>query len=49
LLLGKYAWEKGGIHTGFWWESEKERDKQKGKWEDNIKVDLREIGWGDMD
>jgi hypothetical protein len=31
-----------GTHIGFWWESQKER-------EDNIRMDLREIGWGGMD
>jgi hypothetical protein len=29
------------MHIGYWWESQKERDH----WEDNIKMDLREIGW----
>jgi hypothetical protein len=30
------------MHIGYWWESQKERDH----WEDqdNIKMDLREIG-----
>jgi hypothetical protein len=39
------------MHIGYWWESQKERDCK----EDqdvcgltNIKVDLREIGWDDM-
>jgi hypothetical protein len=26
---------------GYWWEIQKERDH----WVDNIKMDLREIGW----
>jgi hypothetical protein len=30
-----------GMHIGFWWETQ--------NWEDNIKTDLREIGWGGMD
>jgi hypothetical protein len=35
------------MHIGYWWENKKERDH----WEDqdvgvdNIKMDLREIGW----
>jgi hypothetical protein len=40
------------MHIGYWWESQKERDH----WEDqdvggwnNIKMDLREIGWDGMD
>jgi hypothetical protein len=38
-----------GMHIGYWWESQKKRDR----WEDqdvggwkNIKIDLRDIGWG---
>jgi hypothetical protein len=40
-----------GMHIEFWWERQTERDH----WEeldvggeDNTKMDLREIGWGDM-
>jgi hypothetical protein len=36
-----------GMHIGFWWEIQKERDHV--VWEDNIKMDLREIGWDVMD
>jgi hypothetical protein len=35
------------MHIGYWWESQKERAR--GRWVDNIKVDLREIAWGRMD
>jgi hypothetical protein len=40
-----------GMHIGFWWEGLKERTirKPRRRWEDNIKMDLREIGWGGMD
>jgi hypothetical protein len=39
-----------GMHIGYWWESHKERDRrQRRRWVDNIKMDLREIGWGGMD
>jgi hypothetical protein len=31
------------MHIGYWWENQKER------WADNIKMDLREIGWDFMD
>jgi hypothetical protein len=34
-----------GMHIGYWWESQKERDH----WVENIKMDLREIGWNGMD
>jgi hypothetical protein len=30
------------MHIGYWWESQKVRDH-------NIRMDLREIGWDDMD
>jgi hypothetical protein len=34
-----------GMCMGFWWESQKEEIT---RWEDNIKMDLREIQWGDI-
>jgi hypothetical protein len=44
------------MHTGFWWESQRgeaERDRPLGRpryrWENNIKIDLWEIGLGGMD
>jgi hypothetical protein len=41
-----------GMHIGYWWESQKERDHYEDivrpMWVDNIKMDLREIGWGGM-
>jgi hypothetical protein len=35
-----------GMHIGFWWGSKKKRDNLT-RWEDNIKMDLREKRWGD--
>jgi hypothetical protein len=35
------------MHIGYWWESQKERIP-KSRWVDNIKMDLREIGWDGM-
>jgi hypothetical protein len=32
------------MHLGFWWGNQKER----ARWEDNIKIDLKEVGWGAM-
>jgi hypothetical protein len=36
------------MHIGYWWEIQKERDhwgRPRRRWVDNIKIDLREIGW----
>jgi hypothetical protein len=36
------------MHTGYWWESQKERDpsgRPRHAWVHNIKIDLRKIGW----
>jgi hypothetical protein len=40
------------MHTGYWWESQKERDHwedPRRRWVNNIKMDLREIGWDEVD
>jgi hypothetical protein len=42
------------MHIGYWWESQKEREKRplgrpRSRWVDNIKMDLRDIGWDGMD
>jgi len=37
------------VHTGFWWENLRERDHLEDPgmmWEDNIKMDIQEVGWG---
>jgi hypothetical protein len=52
--MGRKCSTHGGglkMHIEFWWERRKERDHRKSRcmWEDNIKMDLREIGLGDMD
>jgi hypothetical protein len=44
----QHEWGRRGMHIGYWWESQKERDH----WEDqdvDIKMDLREIGWNGVD
>jgi hypothetical protein len=41
-----------GIHTRFWWESQKERDplgKPRCTRKDNINTNLKDTGWGGMD
>jgi hypothetical protein len=42
------AWERKGMHTGSWLESQKERDHYKDRpmREDNFKINLTEIGRG---
>jgi hypothetical protein len=37
------------MYIGYWWESQKERvGRLRSRSVDNIKMDLREIGWGGM-
>jgi hypothetical protein len=43
---------RGGMHIGYWWESQKEGGplgRPRRRWVDNIKMDLREIGWVGID
>jgi alpha-glucosidase (family GH31 glycosyl hydrolase) len=40
-----HAWERRVKCTGFWWESQKERDDLKDQGVDGIRMDLREIDW----
>jgi hypothetical protein len=40
------------VFTGFWWETLREREQLGGprhRWEDNIKMDIQEVGCGGMD
>jgi hypothetical protein len=34
------------VHTGFWWTDLREGNHLGDRWEDNIKMDLQEVGWG---
>jgi hypothetical protein len=37
------------VYTGFWWGNLRERDHLENpgvRWEDNIKKDIYEVGWG---
>jgi hypothetical protein len=42
------AWERRRKRTEFWWDSQKERPlgRPRCRWEDGIRIDLRETGWG---
>jgi hypothetical protein len=39
------------VYTGFWWGDLKKRElgRRSSRWEDNIKIDLKEVGWRVMD
>jgi hypothetical protein len=38
------------MHIGYWWESQKRPlGRPIRRWVDNIKMDLRAIGWDDVD
>jgi len=46
------VWVRGEVHTGFWRvkpEGKKPLGKPRRRWEDNIKMDLQEVGRGGMD
>jgi hypothetical protein len=39
------------MNIGFWWERQNgtSPERPRRRWEDDTKMDLREIGWGGMD
>jgi hypothetical protein len=39
---------RGEVHIGFWWGNLRERPlgRPRRRWENNIKLDLQEVGWG---
>jgi hypothetical protein len=42
----------GEVHTGLWWRKLRERNHLEDggcRWEDNIKMDVQQLGWGGMD
>ena len=42
-----HVWGMGEGCTGFWWGNLRERDhlgRPRRRWEDNIKMDLKEVG-----
>jgi hypothetical protein len=47
---GNVVGKRTGMLSGFWWESQKRPvGRRRCRWENNIKMDLRELGWGCMD
>jgi hypothetical protein len=39
-----------GMHIGYWWECQKRPlGRPRRSWVDNIKMDLKEIGWDGVD
>jgi hypothetical protein len=46
-----HTWERDEIHTKFWLEYLERRalGRSRHRWEDNIRMKLREIGWEDVD
>jgi len=46
------VWGKGEACTGFWWgnlRGKRPLGRPRRRWDDNIKMDLQEVGWGYMD
>jgi hypothetical protein len=44
-----HEWDRRETYTGFWSEGPKEKrpiEKPRRRWEDEVKMDLREIGFG---
>ena len=46
-----HVWETGEVHTGLAGSLEEKRPlgRPRHRWEDNIKMDFQEVGWGGMD
>jgi hypothetical protein len=45
-----HVWQTGGVQTRFWWGYlRKKLAKSRCRWEDNIKMDLQEVGLEGMD
>jgi hypothetical protein len=47
-----HAWERGETCTGFWWEKPEGKrplERPRRRWQDGLKIDLGEIGWGGVE
>jgi hypothetical protein len=43
---------RGQVYTGFWWgnlRGKRPLGRPRRRWEDNMKMDLQEVGWEGMD
>jgi hypothetical protein len=38
-----------GMHIGYWWEGKRLLGGPRCRWVDNVRMDLKEMGWGDVD
>jgi hypothetical protein len=47
----RWAWDRKEMHIIFWLENLEGRDhlKSRRRWEDNIRMDLREIEWNGVE
>jgi hypothetical protein len=48
----QHEWGRRGTLIDYWWESQWARDRWEKPiriWVDNIRMDLGEVGWGDVD
>ena len=46
------VWEREEAYTRFWWgnpEGKRPLGRPRRRWDDNIKMDLQEVGYGGMD
>jgi hypothetical protein len=48
----EHTWGRRDVYTGFWWGNLRDRDHSEDtrrRWEDNIKMDIRDVRRGGMD
>jgi hypothetical protein len=45
----QHEWGRRGLLIGYWWEGKRPLGRPRRRWVDNIKMDLREIGWDGVD
>jgi hypothetical protein len=41
--------ERRGMYVGYWWECQRPQGRPRRRLVDNIKMDVREIGWDGME